>query len=213
MWKPSSLRIGLAQARLGQESTLTSRMAAAVIAQAEPRLRQVIAAERNRWADAIIVALPYTGISLATCLATTYFIPPGELTWKVGGYVASLGTFVYGIWDAADSLKEPIKPSPPTEDGVLQDVLASLVDPASRQIAQAIVEEATPRVEKIIDEERQRATDAIHAAIPWVGVAVLAALGTTFFVPATMPWAKAGGYGAATASALVGIYRGVDVSR
>ncbi len=162
---------------------------------------------------AIIVALPYTGISLATCLATTYFIPPGELTWKVGGYVASLGTFVYGIWDAADSLKEPIKPSPPTEDGVLQDVLASLVDPASRQIAQAIVEEATPRVEKIIDEERQRATDAIHAAIPWVGVAVLAALGTTFFVPATMPWAKAGGYGAATASALVGIYRGVDVSR
>ena len=193
---------------------MTNQMAQAVVEQAEPRLRAVIADERNRWADAILVGLPYAGISVATCLATTYLVPSEEVAWKAGGYVASLGVLLYGIWDAVDSLKEPTKPTPPpTEDGVLQDVLSRLVDPATRQMAQAVVEVATPRVEQIIDEERQRATEAIHAAVPWFGVGVLAALGTTFLIPSKMRWAKMGGYGASAASTLIGVYQGAEVTR
>ncbi len=206
--------MSLANSRLGQPTTLTSRMAAAVVAQAEPRLRQVISEERNRWADAIMVGLPYAGISLATCLATTYFLPSGEMVWKVGGYGVSLVTLLYGVWDAADSLKEPTQPEPPDEKkGIVQDVISTFVDPASSKLAQDIVEEAMPRVEKIVEEETQRATEAARAIIPWLGVTALAFLGTAYFVPATMPTAKMAGYGMAAASTLIGLYQGTEATR
>ncbi len=206
--------MGLGNPRLGQATTLTNRMAEAVVAQAEPRLRQVISEERNRWADAIMVGLPYAGISLATSLATTYFLPPGETAWKVGGYGVSLVTLLYGVWDAVDSLKEPTQPEPRDEKtGIVQDVISTFVDPASSQLAQDIVEKAMPRVEKIVEEESQRATDAAHAIIPWLGVTALAFLGTAYLVPATMPPAKMAGYGMAAASTLVGLYQGTEATR
>lgn len=214
MWKPSPLRIGLGHARLGQQSTLTNRMAAAVVAEAEPRLRQVIAEERNRWADAILSGLPYAGLATAGILAATYAVPPDKPMVRLATYGGAALLAGIGIITVASALKEAVDAAPAAEPGgIVQDVISTFVDPASRQLAKDVVAEATPRVRQILDEERERAAAAAQAAIPWVGVSILSVLGTAFLVPGGMPLAKMGGYGASAAFAMIGLYQGVGVTR
>lgn len=216
MWTPSPVRLGLTRPRLGQTNNLTTRMAEAVIEKAEPKLRQVMWEERKRFADGIATVLPYAAVSLGTVLATGYLVDPKDTYFKVGGYAAATLALALGIWQTVGVWRGSGSPTPDAaspETGILQDVVSTFIDPASRQFASAIIAEATPRVEKIVNEERQRAADALQATIPWFALSSAAVLATMFLVPSKPDVAKMGGYMGAAGLALFGIYRGAEVER
>lgn len=216
-WTPTpyrpSYRVGPSAARLGQVSTsVTNQAAQAIIEQAEPKLRQVISEERARAADVVLETIPYLGISIGSFLISTYVVT--ERIPKTIGYVLSAGTLGVGLYQTISKLKETVSTAPPSpstqQPSPLGDILSALIDPATRQMAAAIIAASEPKIEALIEEERNRAANAILSALPWFGVSAAAFLGTMFAVPEKVSVGKLVGYLAAAGSFLFGIYRGVQ---
>jgi len=206
-WTPAPYR-----ARLGQTSF--QKTAQAIVEEAEPKLRRVIADERGRIVDAADSALPFLGLSAAAYLGTAYLAPDGVM--KPVGYGASAVLLAVGILRGLammDQEEEAAPAAPEPKTGLIGDVIGTLVDPASRKMATAIVAEAVPAVQGILVDERALVADAVQTAVPFIAVAVAVFLGTAYLVPETMPMAKMGGYLAAAGGGLFGLYRGAEKVR
>jgi hypothetical protein len=213
-WTPVPYRPALGGPKLAQTSTI-DKTAKSVVAAAEPRLREVIGEERARLANAVLIALPYAGISVVTSLATSYLIPSASKNAKIVGYGLSIATLGVGVWQAVEALAkvEKVAVAPPAGSGTVQDILSSLTDSASQQFAAAIVAAAEPRVRQIIEEERTRASDVVQTLVVWEAAAIAAFLGTSYLVPEDVPALKAGGYLVSAGSALLGMYQAAEVGR
>jgi uncharacterized membrane protein len=206
-WAPRPYSPGLSGHKLGQSSVI-DKTAASIIAAAEPRLRKVIGDERARVSNAVIDALPYAGASAMAFLATTYIVPGSRKGARLAGYGLSVALLGVGAWQAFDGLSKAGEAAPASTEksGTVQDIISSLTDSTSRQLAAAIVAAAEPRVRKIIEEERARAMDVAQAIVPWAAASVAAFLGTAYFIPESKPTLKAGGYLASAGAAITGLY-------
>lgn len=209
MWRPATLRLGhLGSPRLGQSSSVINQAASAVVAQAEPRVRAIVAEERSRLAHSAIQGLPYLGGALTALLATQYLLPQDKKFVKGAGYVASAGLFTIGAWKALEAAAGPesAPPPPPSESGVL-----SVFGDTARQMAQVIVTEAEPKVRAIIDDEKAKLGEAATSALPFIGASVAGFLATAFLVPDDKNAWKFGGYLTSAAAMLAGLWKGLNV--
>lgn len=214
MWHPAPLRLGyvgrpaLRGPRLGQTSAVINQAASAVVTQAEPRVRAIVAEERSRLANATIQSLPFLGGSLTAFLAAQYLVPPDKRLLKGIGYVASAGIFTVGAWKVLQQLAGPEKPPPaPSEGGLL-----SLFGDTAKQMAQVVVAEAEPKVRQIVAEEKAKLSEAGIATLPFLGASAAGFLATALLVPEDNKKLKFGGYMAATAALLAGFWRGLTVA-
>lgn len=214
MWHPAPLRLGylgrpaLRGPRLGQSSAIINQAASAVVSQAEPRVRAIVAEERSRLANATIQSLPFLGGSLTAFLAAQYLVPENKRLLKGIGYVASAGIFTVGAWKALQELSSSEAPPPASSGGGL---LAIFGDTA-RQMAQVVVTEAEPKVRAIIDDEKAKLAEAGLATLPFLGVSAAGFIATAILIPADDKKLKFGGYMASTAALLAGLWRGLTVA-
>jgi hypothetical protein len=193
-------------------SSITSQAAQAIIEQAEPRLRSVLQDERKRAADAVSETIPYLAISTGTFLVSTYVIT--DQIPRMIGYVLAAGSLGLGLYQTVAKLREtaetapvPGEPSPPS---ALSEILSSLIDPTTRQMAAAIVSASEPKIKVLIEEERARAANAILSALPWLGLSAASFFGTMFVVPGKLGVGKLIGYLIASGALLFGIHQGVN---
>jgi len=214
MWRPAALRLGylgrpaLRGPRLGQSNAVINQAASAVVAQAEPRVRAIVAEERSRLANAAIGSLPYLGASLTAFLATQYLFPAERKFLKGVGYVASAGLFTIGAWHIFNELAgEPSAPPKPSEGGLL-----SLFGDTAKQMAQVVVAEAEPKVRAIVEEEKAKLSGAGLATLPFAGISAAGFLATAFLVPDDKRVWKFGGYMASAAALLAGMWKGLTVA-
>lgn len=210
-WKPLTLGQTLSGGRgpsLGQfvSSSVVQSAASAAVSAAEPRFRKIIQEERGRVAKAAMETIPYTGVAMATYLATSYFVPEGMNLAKGLGYAGAAGLAAWGAWQGLQKLRGP--EVPPTEAPAGFEFL----QPVTRQLAQAIVAEAEPRLRQLVTEERERLGGATETMLPWAALGAAAFFGTMFLVPKTMPVAKAVGYTGATSLGLLSLWKGLAVA-
>lgn len=85
---------------------VTQSAAKAVIEAAEPAVRQIVDDERTRLATALQHGLPFWVASVATFLATLFFVPEKEGILKVVGYSGSTLLGGLGTWLALEKEKE-----------------------------------------------------------------------------------------------------------
>jgi hypothetical protein len=184
--------------RLGQIPELTggitSGLARQIVAEAEPALRRVVHEERTRLAEALMGGLPFFSLASLAFIGTHYLVPDRAKAGKIAGYGAAAAAAGFGGWWTFRRLtgkpEEPAKAAPPAGPSAL--------DPYVARAAQAIVQEAEPRVRRIVDEERSRLATAAQAGLPfWVG-SLAAFLATFFLVGPGNTAMKAVGYSGST---------------
>lgn len=215
MWRPAELRLGylgrpaLRGPHLGQSNAIINQAASAVVSQAEPRVRAIVAEERSRLANAAIQGLPYAGGALTMFLATQYLLPQDNKFLKGLGYVASAGLFTIGAWLAFDEIagEDSAPPPPPSDSGFL-----SIFGDTAKQMAQVVVSEAEPKVRAIIQEEKAKLSEAGLATLPFAGISTAGFLATAFLIPEEKRAWKFGGYLASSAALLAGIWKGLTVA-
>lgn len=214
MWRPAQLRLGyigrpaLRGPRLGQSKEIINQAASAVVSQAEPRVRAIVAEERGRLANSTLQSLPFLGGSLTAFLAAQYLVPKDKKVLKGAGYVTAAGLFTVGAWKAIHEFKgkEPPPEAPSGAGGIL-----SLFGDTARQMAQVVVAEAEPKVRAIIDDEKAKISQAGLATLPFLGASAVGYLATAFLVPEENNKLKFGGYMASTAALLAGLWRGLTL--
>ena len=194
---------------MGQSNAVINQAASAVVSQAEPRVRAIVAEERSRLANATIQSLPFLGASLTAFLAAQYLVPAEKRVWKGIGYVAAAGIFTIGAWKVLQEVAGKEKPPAPvsSEGGIL-----SLFGDTARQMAQVVVTEAEPKVRQIITEEKAKLSEAGLATLPFLGASAAGFLATAILVPEGNKKLKFGGYMASTAALLAGFWRGLTVA-
>jgi hypothetical protein len=215
MWRPAELRLGYLGRpvtrgpQLGQSSSVINQAASAVVAQAEPRVRAIVAEERSRLANAAIQGLPYVGGALTALLTTQYLLPKDKKVVRGVGYVTSAALFTVGAWKALEQAAGPdsAPPEPSTESGVL-----SIFGDTARQMAQVVVSEAEPKMRAIINDERAKIAEAATASLPLIGASVAGFLATAFLVPEDKNTWKFGGYLISAGALLGGLWKGLTVA-
>lgn len=175
----------------GLTSGLTSNFAKQIVTEAEPVVRRVVKEERNKYATALIGAIPFGVISVLAYVGTKYLIPESAGTAKALGYVTSAVAAGGGAWWTVSNLTETVTPPVPAKG-------PTSADPYIQQASQAIVAAAEPKVRAIVDEERRKLAESGMAALPF-GVAALGAfLSTLFLVDPDNTKIKAVGYAGTT---------------
>ena len=215
MWKPDALVFGrssrpvLSGPRLGQISqSIVDRAARSVVAEAEPRVREIVREERSRLARAAIEGLPYMAASGAAFIASSQLVPPASKTLKSVGYVTAAGLLAVGAWRALDTAAGPEVPPLPPSTG--PDI--PFIEGTAQQLAQAVVREAEPKVRALVDDERAKLGSAAEASLPFIGASAAAFLGTAYLVPEEKASWKFAGYMASVAALLFGAWRGLSIA-
>jgi hypothetical protein len=173
----------------GLTSGLTSGFAKQIVTEGEPVVRRIVKEERNRYAEALIGAIPFGVISALAFVGSKYLVPGDAVAAKVIGYLTSAAAAAGGAWWAVSHLQEEVAPAPlPSKSG------STSVDPYIQQTSQAIVAAAEPKVRAIVDDERRRIAQAGMMALPF-GVGALGTfLATLFLVDPKNTLVKAVGY-------------------
>ncbi len=200
-WKPLPLKAGLGQLSSG----LVERAAAAAVAAAEPRVREILQSERAGFAKAAMETLPYTGTAIATFLATMYFVPKGSPTLKGAGYVGSAAIGAIGAWKGLARLRGAEKPETPDEP------TSSVFEPMVQGLAQAVVAEAEPKVRALVSDERARLGSAGEAALPAAALAAAGFFATMYLIPSNLPAAKMAGYTVTATAGLFSVWKALSV--
>lgn len=219
MWRPAALRLGyvgrpaLRGPHLGQSNSVISEAAQAVVAQAEPRVRAIVAEERSRLANAAIQGLPFMGGALTAFLATQYLLPQKNRFVKGLGYVASAGLFTVGAWNIFRTVSGPesapaTSPSGSSSGGFITNLFGE----TAKEMAQEIVVEAEPKVRSIIDDEKAKLAEAGLSMLPLLGVSAAGFLATAFLIPDERKSWKFGGYMGSTAALLASFWQGLTVA-
>ncbi len=177
---------------------LTSGLARQIVTEAEPVVRQVVRDERNRLAEAIMGAIPFFSVSAIAYVASRYLIPDGKKTAKGVGYIASAASALGGAWWALSTLTE--KPEIDTINQAQPGTTNKTVDAVAQNAAKAIVAEAAPKIQQLVEEERIRLAEAGQVMIPFAVGAMATFLATFFLVGSDETKIKAAGY---TGTALV----------
>lgn len=193
--------------RLGQSSTVINQAAAAVVSQAEPRVRAIVQEERSQLANALIAGIPYLGASLTAFLAAQYMVPADKKGLRGIGYVGAAALFTVGAWRVLEKGSETTAPpTPPSEGG---SGVMSIFGDTARQMAQVVVAEAEPKLRAIIADERSLLGQAATDAMPFIAASVAGYLATAFLVPENKrPW-KFGGYALSSAALMGGLWKGL----
>lgn len=178
--------------RLGQleglTSGLTSNFAKQIVTEAEPVIRRIIKEERNKYAQALIGAIPFAIISSLAYVGTKYMVPESASIAKTVGYLTSAIAAAGGAWWTVSNLTEKTALPEPAKSG------PTAADPYIQQASQAIVTAAEPKVRALVDDERRKLADAGLMALPF-GIASLGAfLSTMFLVDPENKGTKAIGY-------------------
>lgn len=171
-------------------SGLTSNLAKQIVTNAEPVVRRVIKEERNKYAEALIGAIPFAVISSLAYVGTKYMVPDDAKTAKAVGYVAAAAAAGGGAWWTVSNLKETVIPPPASGP--------TSADAYIQQASQAIVAAAEPKVRAIVDEERRKLADSALTALPFVVASLGAFLSTLFLVEPDNKSVKAVGYAGST---------------
>lgn len=196
--------------RLGQMdlvSGLTSGMAQQIVGEAEPAVRRIVRDERNRIAEALIGGIPFGGAAAIGYTATRYLVPATKPQFKAVGYIASAATAAVGAWWAFQRLTETSEPEAPAAPP------AGTTPKIVNQAATAIVNEAEPRVRRIVDDEKARMASALQAGIPWGIGAAAAFIGTLIAVPSDQAVLKAAGYSIAVVLAGSGAWMTLEAAK
>ena len=216
-WAPSPVALGyrsgpkLSGPKLGQISqSVVDQASRSVIAEAEPRFREIIREERSLLARAAIESLPYMGGAATLFLASTYLVPKESKTVKGAGYVGAAALATFGAWKAIEAAggSEELPPPPAPSDGGGIPFISG----AAQQLAQAIVREAEPKVRALVDDERAKLGSAVESSLPYLGASALTFLATAYFVPDNMNGWKVAGYMTSVAGLLIGAWRGLSVA-
>jgi hypothetical protein len=89
----------------------TSRkLAAAIVAEAEPRVRKIMAESGQKLSDVTSSVIPWWALAAATCIGSMFLIPESMPAGKAAAYAASAGSFLFGIHQAAETLEAPVDP-------------------------------------------------------------------------------------------------------
>jgi len=197
--------------RLGQSDSLLREVARNVVAEADPRVRDIISEERTRVAQAAKLGLPFAALSGLAFLGTTYAVPVEARSARVVGYAASAGFLGLSLWLAVDRLAD-VRPEPagPGGGGPTGGLLTAVAQPLASQLAQAVVSEAEPRVRAIVADEKAKLSSAGKAVLPWAAAGAAALAGTMFLVPDKLKIGKAAGYAAGALLVLIGAWKGLD---
>lgn len=183
--------------RLGQlskyTSGLTSNLAKQIVEAADPATRRIIRDERNRLAEALIGVIPFAAFSAIAYVGTRYLVADQAKVAKAVGYGTSALAMAVGAWWSIAHMGETTGAAPEaTTGGIVSDV--------AQEAAKEIVNEAEPRIRKIVDEEKARAVEAAKAGLPLAIASFAAFLATMFLVKEGDTTVKALGY---TATALL----------
>lgn len=76
------------------------QMAKSVIAEAEPRVREIVRDEKAKLAEAAGAGLPWAGLSAAAALGTAFLVPESQPLIKMAGYGAATALLLGGVWGA-----------------------------------------------------------------------------------------------------------------
>jgi len=87
---------------------IVQQAAAAIVKEAEPRVRQIVADERQRFAAAAQAGLPMAAGSVASFLATMFLVKPENRALKAVGYSAAALLLGAGAWVAIERTKEAV---------------------------------------------------------------------------------------------------------
>jgi hypothetical protein len=90
----------------GTPPQIVQQAAAELIQAAEPRVRQLVAEERQRLADATQAGLPILAGGAAAFLATMFLVGDKNRALKALGYSASVLIMATGVWVTAEKTKE-----------------------------------------------------------------------------------------------------------
>lgn len=182
--------IRLGQAWSDLTGGLTGNLAKQIVVEAEPIVRRVVRDERNKFAEALMGAIPFFALSAMAYVGTRYLVPDDRKQAKGIGYIASAGSALVGGGWAASVLAEKAPTPPPVEATSAGKTAEAL----AQSTARAIVLEAEPKVRAIISEERQRLADAGKATLPFVALSGATLLATIFLVDKSNSKLKAAGY-------------------
>lgn len=86
--------------------SVAEKAAAAVVAEAEPKIRVIVAEERTRLAEAVQAGLPLAALGALTMIGTLLVVKPEKRLYKVLGYTASTLLVTAGAWVALEREKE-----------------------------------------------------------------------------------------------------------
>lgn len=205
-WRPA--RLGRRERpRLGQlPESLTGGLAERIVREVEPAFRRVVREERNRFAEALLEGLPFASLAGVAFTGTAYLVPDKMNLAKTLGYTSSAALLGWGAWTAISKLRETAAPeAAPTPPGPLA--------PYAEQAARAIVNEAEPRIRKIVDEERARLAEAAQVGLPLTVAGAAAFLATLFLVDDKNKALKAVGYTGSTLLAGAGTWLALEKER
>lgn len=197
--------------RLGQGLSaltggITDAVAQKIVSEAEPATRRVIRDERNRLAEALIGAIPFFSISAIAFVGTRYLVRDEAHMAKFVGYGASAAAAGGGaLWTFA-RMTETAPPPPPS-------TAPAAVTAVAVQAAQAIVNDAEPKIRAIVEEERTRISTAAIAGIPYWAGAGLVFVGTAFMVNDDAQVMKTLGYSVSVLLTALGAYVALDKER
>lgn len=182
---------GTTRYRLGQISEILGGgvlddVARSVVAQAEPAVRRIIHDERNRFAEALLLGIPWASGAAIAYLGTRYLLPDKPAWGKWGGYSAAAVLGAVGAWQSISALQVIGPPPKPTEPSVL--------DPVVERTAKAIVAEAEPRIRNIVDDEATRISTALQTGLPFAVASAAAFIATWLLVDEKKVGMKALGY-------------------
>jgi len=76
------------------------QLAKSVVAEAEPRVREIVRDEKLHLAEAAKTGLPWAGLSTAAFLATAFLVPDSNPVAKMAGYGAAAALLIGGAWGA-----------------------------------------------------------------------------------------------------------------
>jgi hypothetical protein len=173
----------------GLTSGLTSGLAKQIVTEVEPVVRRVVREERNRYAEALIGAIPFGVVSALAFIGSKYVVSPDSGTLKATGYLTSAVAAATGAWWTVSHLQEQAAPAPaPVKGG------PTAADPYIQQTSQAIVTAAEPKIRALVDDERKRIAQAGLTALPFAVGAAAAFLSTIFLVDPDKKLMKAVGY-------------------
>jgi hypothetical protein len=167
-------------------SGLTSNLAKQIVTNAEPVVRRIIKEERNKYAEALIGAIPFAVISALAYVGTKYMVPDDAKMAKTVGYVTSAAAAAGGAWWTVSNLQETVTAAPVAGP--------SGADAYIQQASQAIVDAAEPKIRALVDDERRKLADAALMALPFAVASLGAFLSTLFLVDADNKPVKAVGY-------------------
>ena len=142
-------------------SGLTSGVAKDIVTQAEGPARKLIQRERHNFANAVIGGLPFFGLGTMAYIGTRYFVPDDKKMAKGVGYLVAAAIATVGGWYTASEIAGNAPPPTP------ETATPGTVNAIAQNTAKAIVDEAEPKIRKIVDEERARIAEAGQAAIPF----------------------------------------------